>query len=83
MGEDTPSQGWDLVKDSMRLKRLAVEAGLDPKLVYFVCDISDAFYKVPLLAAEQKYFVLCFDDEYYIWQRVGQGSLNGPTLFGR
>ena len=32
---------------------------------------------------EQCYFVLAYANEYYIWKRVGQGNLNGPTLFGR
>ena len=76
-------KGWDIVRDAMRLKQHAVQEGRDPSLTYFVCDVSDAFYKVPLLEAEQKYFVLCYDGDYYVWLRVGQGSLNGPTLFGR
>ena len=51
--------------------------------MFLVCDIADAFYKVPLALAEQLYFVLYYGLCYYIWTRFGQGSLNGPTLFGR
>ena len=76
-------RAWDLVKDAMRLKKAAVEQGAGTHLTYFVCDVADAFYKVPLAAEEQQYFTLCYQGEYYIWRRVGQGSLNGPTLFGR
>ena len=51
-------KGWDLVRDSMRLKKAAVEKGIAPDLTDFVCDVADAFYKVPLLASEQKYFIV-------------------------
>ena len=45
-------------------------------------DFEDAFYKVPLMRAEQKYFCVYYKSKWYVWSRVGQGSLNGPTLFG-
>ena len=67
-------RGWDLVNDLMRLKKMAVEAGIAPDLVYFVCDIADAFYKAPLLAAEQKYFTLCFYGEYFRLEESGAGE---------
>ena len=40
-------------------------------------------HKVPLAFDERSFFVLAFKGCYYIWTRVGQGSLNGPTIFGR
>ena len=76
-------RAWDLVRDGMRLKDLAQQRGEDPSLFYFVCDLTDAFYKVPLAPEERHYFTLCYQGAYYCWNRVGQGSLNGPTLFGR
>ena len=51
--------------------------------LFLVCDFRDVFYKVPLLPCERPYYVLCYNQCYYIWTRLGQGSLNGPTLFGR
>ena len=67
----------------MNLKREAVGQGEDTSIWYFVCDVTDALYKIPLLEADHKYFLLSFKGEYYIWQRLAQGSLNGPALFGR
>ena len=70
---------WDIIRDVMHLWRDYPDGSLS----FLVCDITDAFYKVPLDCAEWPYFVLFYNYCYYVWTRLGQGSLNGPTLFGR
>ena len=72
-------RGWDLVKDSVRLKKLAVEAGVAPDLVYFFYDIADAFYKVPLLAADQNYVSHCVLKASTLYgSEWGRGALMAP-----
>ena len=44
---------------------------------------KDAFYMLPVLDAERKYFTTMYKGEIYIWDRVAQGSVNGPNVFGR
>ena len=71
---------WDVVRDTLMMKARA-EHGKDVSCL--VCDYEDAFFKVPLSPAERKYFATALGDEIFIWERIGQGSLNGPTVFGR
>ena len=52
-------------------------------MTFLVCDFVDAFFKMPLLPIERKYFATSLGEDIFIWARVGQGSLNGPTVFGR
>ena len=70
----------DLIRDALILKKME---GQGKKLHFLVVDFEDAFYKVPLIKAEQRYFCVYYKKKWYVWSRVGQGSLNGPTLFGR
>ena len=71
----------DVLGDSMVLKALhhADGAGLS----YFVCDVCDAFFAVPLNPDEQGYFAGRYRGHICIWSRVTQGSLDGSTLYGR
>ena len=71
---------WGVIRDTLTLK---ADAQPDWVSRYLVCDISDAFYKVPLLPEERPYFVLQFNPFYFVLFRLVQGSLIGPTLFGR
>ena len=71
---------WDVIRDTLNLKAAKKDT---ENIYYFVCDFQDAFYKIPLLPDERRYFAVLYKGKIYIWLRVGQGSLNGPTLFGR
>ena len=46
-------------------------------------DFADAFYMLPLVDCEKRYYVAYYDGFFYCWDRIAQGSLNGPTAFGR
>ena len=70
----------DLIRDALRLK---AQKGPGQELTWLVIDFVDAFFKVPLAHSEQHYFGAWYDGEVYIWARVGQGSQDGPTLYGR
>ena len=48
-----------------------------------VLDFADAFYMLPLVDSEKRYFVAHFNGLFYQWDRIAQGSLNRPTAFGR
>ena len=49
-----------------------------------MCDFKDAFQKLPLKKCEKRHFVILCKGSLYIYRdRLGQGSLNGPTTFGR
>ena len=64
----------------MELKRRATKGeGIE----LLVLDFRDAFYMLPLLPEERKYFVAHFRGSFYLWERIAQGSLNGPGVFGR
>ena len=73
-------QVWDVIRDSLTL-----QSGLTQgqEVYYFVCDFKDAFYKLPIHPRERQYFAAVFQGSIYVWRRVGQGSTNGPCLFGR
>ena len=46
-------------------------------------DFVDAFFRVPLSPDERQYFVIKYGDKFLRWNRIAQGSVNGPQLFGR
>ena len=46
-------------------------------------DFADAFYMLPLVHSEKRYFVAYFNGFFYLWVRIAQGSLYGATAFGR
>ena len=73
-------KAWDIVSSIVDLKRRARRGEV---IELFVLDVADAFYMDPLLPAERKYFVAHFAGEFYTWQRIAQGSLNGPGVCGR
>ena len=71
---------WDAIRDGLELM-LYGEPG--HTLDFMVLDFRDAFYMLPLAHAEQRYFSAFYKGRFYVWQRVAQGSLNGPNTFGR
>ena len=50
---------------------------------YMVLDYTDAFFRAPLHPAERKFFTAFFNGRFMSWNRIAQGSKNGPQLFGR
>ena len=73
-------KAWDIVASTMELKKKATRGEV---IELMVLDFADAFYMLPLLPREKKYFVAHFQGEFYLWDRIAQGSLNGPNAFGR
>ena len=73
-------KAWDVVAAVRDLKK---RAGKQDIIELMVLDFSDAFYMLPLLPEERKYFVAHLGDSFYLWDRIAQGSLNGPGVFGR
>ena len=71
---------WDAVRDSLHF--IATKKDVDV-VKYLVLDFKDAFFKVPLMPSEYKYYVAEHGGAYYVWLRVAQGSVNGPTVWGR
>ena len=65
----------------MMLQAITLDDG--SVLSYFVCDFPDAFFAVPLNPQERCYFATQYMGYTYVWNRVAQGSLDGPTLYGR
>ena len=52
--------------------------------IYFlVLDFVDAFFRVPLNPAERHFYVVQYAGRFLQWNRVAQGSTNGPQAFGR
>ena len=38
---------------------------------------------LPLRPEECRYYCASYKDQYYIWRCVAQGSVNGPSTYGR
>jgi hypothetical protein len=70
----------DVIQDSLDLASRCEGA---EDISYFVLDFKDAFWMLPLLKCEQKYFVAFHNGTFIVWLRVAQGSRNGPQLWGR
>jgi len=66
---------------------ISFEAGLPPNVEAFVLDFTDAFWQIPLLASEYRFFcamaMLQGTRTYIAFLRAAQGSTNGPTLWAR
>ena len=50
---------------------------------FMVLDFVDAFYRAPLHPDERHYYVVSYGGKFLRWNRIAQGSTNGPQLFGR
>ena len=70
----------DVVNDSLDLLTERLENDL---LEYMVLDYTDAFYKLPLKPDERIFPTAFYKEKFYVWNRVAQGSRNGPQLSGR
>ena len=70
---------WNVIHDVLAMWAKATE-GEDIRLL--VLDFQDAFYQLPLIPGERRYFCAKYKVECYLWARVAQGSVNGPPVFG-
>ena len=52
--------------------------GTDDQLDLLVLDFVDAFWNVPLMASERRFFVGKLRSRYFVFLRAVQGSHNGP-----
>ena len=48
---------------------------------FFVIDISDAFWLIPLMHKERKYFVIKYRGKYMVFLRTAQGSRGAPLTW--
>ena len=70
----------DVVNDSLDMMATLLEYDA---MEYMVLDYTDAFYKLPLHPEERKFYTAHFNGMFLNWNRIAQGSKNGPQLFGR
>jgi len=66
---------------------VSFKAGLPPNVEAFVLDFTDAFWQIPLLPAEYRFYCAMAQlggvRTYFAFLRAAQGSTNGPTLWAR
>ena len=55
--------------------------GTDEQLDLLVLDFVDAFWNVPLMASERRFFVGKLRSRYFVFLRAAQGSRNGPLAW--
>lgn len=53
----------------------------EDEIELFVCDISDAFWLIPLHPEERKYFVAKLHGKYFVFQRTAQGPRSAPLTW--
>ncbi len=63
------------------LQQCADLAG-DEQVEFFVMDVEDAFWLIPLLFKERVYFVGKLRGKYLVFLRTAQGSRAAPTTWG-
>ena len=73
-------KAWDIIRDAMALRKACKK---HEEVFSFVLDFKDAFYMLPLLSHERRYFTAYHRGRRYVWSTVAQGSLNGPNASGR
>jgi hypothetical protein len=73
-------RGLDVVRD---IVASSLKATKGEKVSMMVLDFKDAFYHIPLRHDERRYFVGKHKGRYIVNERVTQGSVNGPTIWGR
>ena len=73
-------KAWDVVSGIMELQKRVVDGEV---VEFVVLDFADAFYMLPLRGDERSYFTAQYRGEFFVWMRIAQGSINGPTAFGR
>ena len=47
----------------------------------FIADVSDAFWLIPLMQSEQRFFAATLGGKYYLFRRTAQGSRGAPLTF--
>ena len=52
-------------------------------MVFLILDSADAFFILPLLPAERRFFVVQFNSKYYVFLVLAQGAKLRPLVWGR
>ena len=68
----------DAVQSAMKMLNSCNE---DESISWFIADVSDAFWLIPLHQLERKYFVAMIGGRYYVFLRTAQGSRGAPLTF--
>ena len=71
---------WDAIRDTLRFLSIAER---NEVIRYLVLDFRDAFLQDALASYGIHVFRGEFAGSFYVWTRTAQGSVNGPTIFGR
>jgi hypothetical protein len=78
---------FDAVLRLLALMALYYPSGTVPAVESFVLDFTDAFWQIPLLPAEYRFYCAMAQlkgvRHYIAFLRAAQGSTNGPTLWCR
>ena len=78
---------FDAVLRLLALMAINYELGLPAAVESFVLDFTDAFWQIPLLPSEQRFYCATAQlngaRTYVAFLRAAQGSTNGPTLWAR
>ena len=78
---------FDAVLRLLALMAITFQLEQPPMVEAFVLDFTDAFWQIPLLASEYRFYcataILRGKRAYIAFLRAAQGSSNGPTLWAR
>jgi len=78
---------FDAVLRLLALMAISFQLGLPPNVESFVLDFTDAFWQIPLLPSEYRFYCATAQLKgmrtYIAFLRAAQGSTNGPTLWAR
>ena len=63
-------KAWGVVRDAMALRKTCKQ---HEEVILFVLDFKHAFYMLPLLDYERRYFTAHHRGRWYVWSRVARG----------
>lgn len=91
-----PSSGWRMVQDLQAVNKAVMPRAptvpdphtllndLRPEHKYFsVCDISNAFFSIPIHKDSQFWFAFTYKGKRYTYTRLAQGYCESPTIFSQ
>ena len=73
---------FDVIHDTLAMHAKVIPSAGEI-IKYLVCDFKDAFFMLPLWWKECLHCGTWYQGSWYIWQRIPQGSINGPSVYGR
>eukprot|EP00971_Amphidinium_carterae_P254180 5046041-Amphidinium_carterae.6 len=69
----------DVVMDALGIRNTSENIDMH----FLVLHFADAFFQVPMLFTEQRFFTTCAKSKHVFWIRVAQGFRAGPLLWAR